>query len=882
MKKKLRKIFAWTLAICLIMTVVNIPMVVRAEDTPITSMELTNSNIPEVITSDMKITDVMQSVTCNTQGCSIVEAETMWYITAPADGLPSEDPVINQDTVLNVGDKIELSITLTADENYEFAAKNPNATFGSADFDGMVTFNGKIPNPELTFLWAAPNANEKYKLIVGIEYIVEASGDNQPGGGERSYTVDFGTGSWVIGEVTVNADKAGEQTLTDSDIITLTNFNAETMEARIKTEDGFSATLTVTDNKTSISTRNNSGGVPDEIIFEIAEKNSGGQDPAPGDSNRFEIALDNVEEGGVLLENLGYVQYAVVDPSTSEVHPVSLNEDYDGDGDDVILTIGNTGGDNPRVKYTYTVKDTTKNFMLYVTPAEGKTATVQMDNQGTITSLGSYSYPDFMVRNLTANAFYRVEFTDAGGSEPGGNTDGSDAAPGNDAAVIQFYDSFGNNFSYGEFKRANLGTVQYSTDNGNTWNEFTAENVTSDEKLFWYTDKTDPEPANWKQIYYFNADDAGSVKLKVTDGKLSYNDSEQSGTGLTTDFVNNDEYSDLLKSAHGLVIKPQDDGVRNITWSDEAEQADQRVEHGKVIIEKAVIGDENALISDEPYSQQGNKGYIGIKGGATVTVKLIPDYGYQVGSLELNGQRLAPQEEEATYTFTMPDTNLHLRAIFDESSDEIKAIANGVNGGSITGGENVIASGNLRLSVSDSTMSDEQKTTMNNSSAAAGVTITNYLEVDLEKFVKKGDSDEEWTEDLEELSNKIKIVLSVGTDLDAAKSYVVVREHNGVYEQIPAVYDKNAGTLTFESDKFSDYAVGTMENGNTDDDSNNGSSDNPNEDSSVNDTTNPDNSNKNDDAPKTGDKTPIELYMILALISGIGLITVSKKRVMSR
>ena len=302
----------------------------------------------------------------------------------------------------------------------------------------------------------------------------------------------------------------------------------------------------------------------------------------------------------------------------------------------------------------------------------------------------------------------------------------------------------------------------------------------------------------------------------------------------------------------------------------------------RVIIEKAVIGDENALISDGPYSQQGNKGYVGIKGGATVTVKLIPDYGYQVGSLELNGQRLAPQEEEATYTFTMPDTNLHLRAIFDESSDEINAIANGVNGGSITGGENVISSGNLRLSVSDSTMSDEQKTTMNNSSAAAGVTITNYLEVDLEKFVNKGNSGEEWTEDLEELSSKIKITLNVGTDLDANKTYVVVREHNGVYEQIPAVYDKNAGTLTFESDKFSDYAVGTMENGNTDDDSNNGSSDNPNEDSSVNDTTNPDNSNKNDDAPKTGDRTPIKLYMILALISGIGLITVSKKRAMGR
>lgn len=86
---------------------------------------------------------------------------------------------------------------------------------------------------------------------------------------------------------------------------------------------------------------------------------------------------------------------------------------------------------------------------------------------------------------------------------------------------------------------------------------------------------------------------------------------------------------------------------------------------------------------------------------------------------------------------------------------------------------------------------------------AKSTDILSYLEVDLEKFVSKGNSDGEWTEDLEELSDKIKIILNVGTDLDANKTYVVVREHEGVYEQIPAVYDKTAGTLTFESDKFS-------------------------------------------------------------------------------
>lgn len=67
----------------------------------------------------------------------------------------------------------------------------------------------------------------------------------------------------------------------------------------------------------------------------------------------------------------------------------------------------------------------------------------------------------------------------------------------------------------------------------------------------------------------------------------------------------------------------------------------------------------------------------------------------------------------------------------------------------------MIASGNLRLSVSDSSMSDAQKNEMNHSAAVTDVTITNYLEVDLEKFVKKGSLNDEWTENLEELSKQV-------------------------------------------------------------------------------------------------------------------------------
>ncbi|MGN1148880.1 MAG: LysM peptidoglycan-binding domain-containing protein, partial [Lachnospiraceae bacterium] len=131
----------------------------------------------------------------------------------------------------------------------------------------------------------------------------------------------------------------------------------------------------------------------------------------------------------------------------------------------------------------------------------------------------------------------------------------------------------------------------------------------------------------------------------------------------------------------------------------------------------------------------------------------------------------------------------------------------------IEGGENVISSGNLELTVTDSAIGDADKEALKSSDAAAGVTVSQWLEVDLMQIVNQGNTTDVWTTDLEELPSKITVTLNVGTGLDASKQYVVVREHKGVYEQIPATYDQAAGTLTFESDKFSGYAVGTVQDG---------------------------------------------------------------------
>lgn len=686
---------ALLLALC--MVAVLLPTTVFAAGT-ITVVQLNNTRIPAEITADMKITTDMQSANCSTTGCSVTAAE--WNVTSPGGG------EITPDTTLNAGDTICLTLTITANDGYEFAKKNEiTDPFLFAEFDGTVTFNGKTVNSDYVTLWDMSNPSDgKYEMTVGIEYTVAQ------GGGEQ-----------------------------------------------------------------------------------------------PAQSNRFEVALDDVAANGTLSAELGMVKYCLISNGEIEGNFVSLGEDFDGTADGVTMTIDNTGGNQPRVKYSYNVTDTSKRFELRIAPAEGKTATVQSDNAGQMSTVGSCTVPTTFV--VPAGAFYRISFRDIG-SQPGGgdgpmpDENGSDAAAPENAIKVQFFDRNGNSRYYDAFHADTtvgvMGTVQYSYNNTD-WYEFSKERVNTDSDLYW---NTQGEAENKVHTYYFSQS-VSNVNLKLIAGDVSCD-------VLNGKLTNGTAYS--LTAGTTYTLK-HDDGVKNITWSDDAQEADQRVEHGRVIIESAVIGDENTLISGGQFSQQGNKGYLGIKGGATVTVKLIPDYGYQVGTLELNGQRLTPQDEESTYTFTMPDCNLHLRAIFEESDDEINATADGVNGGSITGGEKVIDSGNLRLSVINSTMTDAQKTAMKDSAAAKNTDILSYLEVDLEKFVNKGNSGEEWTEGLEELTNKVKITLNVGTDLDASKTYVVVREHNGVYQQIPAVYDKTYGTLTFESDKFSDYALATIESG---------------------------------------------------------------------
>lgn len=119
-------------------------------------------------------------------------------------------------------------------------------------------------------------------IFANMTLAAMASEGGDIGDGE-SYSVDFGTGSWSIGDITVTADRQGRQELSTSDEITLTNFDSNTMAVKVSASDGFNTNLTVEGNVTSLSRRNNDGGLPTELTFSVVGIGNADGDPEPDD-----------------------------------------------------------------------------------------------------------------------------------------------------------------------------------------------------------------------------------------------------------------------------------------------------------------------------------------------------------------------------------------------------------------------------------------------------------------------------------------------------------------------------------------------------------------------------------------------------------------------
>lgn len=249
-----------------------------------------------------------------------------------------------------------------------------------------------------------------------------------------------------------------------------------------------------------------------------------------------------------------------------------------------------------------------------------------------------------------------------------------------------------------------------------------------------------------------------------------------------------------------------DKKVNTITWAydDVRYGKDAYLEHGTAEI-IAVNGTPVAQLPKDPdnfAANAGNKdgGHFAADPGAKITIKLTPDYGYQLSGVQLNGgATLEAQKEVSTFTFTMPDTNVHFKGIFTKSEDAVVTTGNTVKNAAIANGANATNSGNLELKVSDNTNYNTAAATTLVSDAVAAEAV----DLSLNQVVSKGNGTN-WETGITEFEKPITLSLAL-KDYDANYDYTVVRNHNGKLTALDTTAIN--GTVSFATNQFSTYVI---------------------------------------------------------------------------
>ena len=229
-------------------------------------------------------------------------------------------------------------------------------------------------------------------------------------------------------------------------------------------------------------------------------------------------------------------------------------------------------------------------------------------------------------------------------------------------------------------------------------------------------------------------------------------------------------------------------------------------------------------------------------------------------------------------------------------TDKAELLAMLVNSGDITADELVqIANGasvDIVLTVKEANVSAEIKTAM--AQAAKGCTIGQYLDISLLKYMTVNGSQQAavalpTTKDALTISVAVPDAL-INTNSAVNRTYCIVRRHDGAITVLDAAFDAASKTLTFKTDRFSDYAIAYKDTAVP------GSGSNPSSNNSSNDSE----TKKNEIAaptpaptpastskpstitamPQTGDTSNPTLYVVLLVVSllGLAVIFVCKRR----
>ena len=349
-------------------------------------------------------------------------------------------------------------------------------------------------------------------------------------------------------------------------------------------------------------------------------------------------------------------------------------------------------------------------------------------------------------------------------------------------------------------------------------------------------------------------------------------------------------------SSYNIVVKKRQaptEVPRTIIWeSDKSNNTslkdDELLKHGTIEILAVQDSDGNSLgLEYVKQDTSKNNGWAIIIPGSKIIFRMTPDYGYQLTSIMLNDEKLVAREDQSTFEYTMPDTNVHISGIFEKTEDKVITASQNIKAGEIQISDSEITSGSVVLSVKDTELTDAEKADF--AKAATGYQISSYLNIDLNQILYKGTADDVWNNSLNTLKNNATVKLQLAQNTNGSKLVIVHEKHDGTYELIPTTYDASTQTITFLTNNFSNYAIASKTE--TEDDGKNladsgANRKDPAATAKDSNTTKPttvskEQKNVNPVAVNTGDNHSVGLYAMIALFAFIilsGVFMTQKKK----
>ena len=443
----------------------------------------------------------------------------------------------------------------------------------------------------------------------------------------------------------------------------------------------------------------------------------------------------------------------------------------------------------------------------------------------------------------------------------------------------------------------------------------------------WSKDIPTAKNAGEYTVYYkvegddnFNSTEENSVtvsiakkdaKIEVLDKEKTYGENDAELTYQVSGLVENDELTDvtLTRKAGENVGKYEITAnvaeESNPNYNVSVESGVYTINPKAVVDSKVVVELKDALkytekeqaqevskvfidgeeISSDDYIIENN---VGTEPGVYTMNITMKDTSNYVGGFEYKFV-IAPTEankveEDKDGNIKIGDGALEVTVKSDEKAPETTLVTDKseiidmlIDGGSLSADELVeIANGaklDVVLTVEDAseTVSEESKKQIE--AKTDGYTVVQYLNISLAKYMVV-DGEVKAGENVVETANKIKVSIKIPDELLADgvnRQFYIVRNHNGEVELIEGVYDEATHTFTFETDKFSDYALAYKDAA---DNKNDGNKDN----NASQDKNNGEDKKKDSKTAKTGDTSKSLPYSVAMIVGAVGAFIFKKKR----